>query len=462
MKGRTRPPPNSLGSTAGACRFAVSVDRDAAQIMLRGRPTGAGGGATLAPAPGVELVFDRVGGWLSCMIVEAGEPGGAVAAGERVVRYLASVFGSEAAAAVREAYSREVQSLALRARPGTIGALSRLARLDAACATSPVPTSPLWAAEAADLARQAALPDRTGERWAPVTSPNELGSTIPAEVLARSTAVGGPGLPAEPGPFAYARHLARPGMEAEPGHGGRPLGGWLDLGLVPSRVFRPGLWPESDLGLRAYRDGAPLIAVEAVVLPGAAPEDLAGCRARLVDGDARRVLATAAFMVGAPLRMGMSSHAGSPLRAWAELPDLARPGARARPGAACVEVVCDERRPVHGTRLRRIRRALRWADAALRAESRPNGLAPEFSDEQWARLAGLAWDRCRADWEAAGDPGRASLAEARGAALRTAPRATLRGGATLCGWPGDGPGAAEVRRARPFLAELVCGPAVTQ
>jgi hypothetical protein len=90
-----------------------------------------------------------------------------------------------------------------------------------------------------------------------------------------------------------------------------------------------------------------------------------------------------------------------------------------------------------------MRRALRWADAALRAESRPNGLAPELSNEQWTRLAGLAWDRCRAEWEAAGDPGRAALAAARG----TAPR----------GLPGD----AAIRRARPFLAELVCDPAVT-
>ena len=75
MKGETRPPLDSPGGTAGPCGFAVSVDRDAAQIVLRGRPTGAGGGASLTPAPGVELVFDRVGRWLSCVIVEASEPG---------------------------------------------------------------------------------------------------------------------------------------------------------------------------------------------------------------------------------------------------------------------------------------------------------------------------------------------------------------------------------------------------
>jgi hypothetical protein len=308
-----------------------------------------------------------------------------------------------------------------------------------------VPGSPLWAAEAADLARQAGLPGRSRERPAPVIIPNGLGSTIPAGVLAPGPAVGGPALVAGPEPFSGAGR----------GRGGQRLDAWLDLGLVPDGVFRPGLWPGSDLGVRAYRCGAPLIAVEAVVLADAAPEALAGCRARLVDASARRVLATAAFRVGAPLRAGAASRAGAPLRAWAEVPApaglraLVGPGTPAGSGAAWVEVVGDERRPVHGTRLRGMRRALRWADAALRAESRPNGLAPELSNEQWTRLAGLAWDRCRAEWEAAGDPGRAALAAARGTALR--------GGASLRGSPRDG----AVRQARPFLAELVCDPAVT-
>jgi len=216
-------------------------------------------------------------------------------------------------------------------------------------------------------------------------------------------------------------------------------------------VFRPGLWPGSDLAVRAYRDGAPLIAVEAVMRADAAPEALAGCRARLVDASIRRVLATAAFRLGAPL------GADAALRAWAELPAPAGLRALIGSGAAWVEVVGDKRRPVHGTRLRRMRRALRWADTALRAESRPSGLAPELSDEQWTRLAGLAWDRCRADWEAAGDPGRAALAAARGTALRGALGGAPRSGASLGGLLGG----AAVRRARPFLAELVCDPAVT-
>ena len=69
--------------------------------------------------------------------------------------YIASVFGAGTARTVREAPSGEIPRLALQARPGMIGVLSRLARLDAARVTSPVPGSPLWAAEATDLARQA-------------------------------------------------------------------------------------------------------------------------------------------------------------------------------------------------------------------------------------------------------------------------------------------------------------------
>ena len=105
-------------------------------------------------------------------------------------------------------------------------------------------------------------------------------------------------------------------------------------------------------------------------------------------------------------------------------------------GALWVEVVDDERRPVRGTRLRRMRRALRWADAALRAASRPGGLDPDRTDEQWAQLAALAWNRCRADWTAAGDADRAAAA------------------ARLARHP--------VRWTRPYLAEATCDPAAAR
>jgi hypothetical protein len=404
VKGRTRPPLGFPGDTAGPRGFTVAVDEDAAQVTLRGRPTGAGGGAYLAPAPGVELIFDRAGGWLSGVTVAVDQ------VTDEAVAWIADVFGAATAATVRGAVPGGIRCLALRARRRTLRVLSRLAQLDAARITSPVPGSRLWAAEAADLAGQAGLP-RPG--WglspaaAPVTGPGSLGSTIPADVMRLVT---------DDGPRPWPEAL----LEASPKAS-------LDLGVVPHGIFRPGLWPGTDLAVRA---GAPLITVEAVLLPGATPAGLASCRARLVDADGRWVLATAEFHLCAPSRAAPRYRADAASRAWAELPvPRGLHGLRGptRSGAVWAEVVGDERRPADGSGLRRIRRALRWADAALRAETRPNGLAPELTDEQWLRLAALAWDRCRADWTAAGDPGRAALAVTRGA----------------------------TRQARPFLAELV-------
>ena len=88
-----------------------------------------------------------------------------------------------------------------------------------------------------------------------------------------------------------------------------------------------------------------------------------------------------------------------------------------------IEVVQDKLWPVRSAKGHRIRRALRWADAALRAERAPAGLAPHAAHEDWAALAATAWERCRRDWEAAGRrrpcrpgrpaPGRSAVADRR-------------------------------------------------
>jgi hypothetical protein len=75
---------------------------------------------------------------------------------------------------------------------------------------------------------------------------------------------------------------------------------------------------------------------------------------------------------------------------------------------AWIEVVGEPHPPVRSAKTHLIQRALRWADAALRAERAPAGLAPQATAEDWAALAALAWQRCRHDWAAADDSDRAT------------------------------------------------------
>jgi hypothetical protein len=328
------------------------------------------------------MVFDRAEGRLSQVVVETGEPFGPVIPGEPALAYLGRLLGDRVAAALRQAPCGTVPPVMPRPHPTVIAALSRLARLESARRTTPVPCSPLWTMEVADLARQGRRPSTT-------------------------LASAGPPLP--PAPAAPRRLPAAPASKR--------LSGWLDPGLVPPGVFRYGLSPDSDLDIRVHDDEEPLITVEAMLARSAGWSALASCRVRLVDSDARRVLAVTPLCPDG-------------LRARAELP------ATVEAGTLWIEVVDDERRPVRGTRLRRMRRALRWADAALRAASRPAGLDPDRTDEQWAHLAALAWDRCRADWTAAGDADRAAAA------------------ARLARHP--------VRWTRPYLAEATCDPAAAR
>ena len=415
MKDPARPAPGCPAGAAAPRGFAVAVDLAAAQVTVRGPATGAGGGAYLAPAPGVTLVFDRVGGWLSGMTVALSPVGCALP--DNAVAWIAEMFGTATAAAVRDASPVERRPLALRGRTRALRAASRLARLDAARVTSPVPASPLWDAEAADLARRAclalhrpipSLADRSasGRADRPSAVSADLGASPPATVRCL-LALGHPW----------------------PGAGGRPapendgpgVHSFLDPGLVPPGIFRFGLWPDVDLVPQAGPRSSPLIMVEAALLPGATAEGLAGCRARLVDAAGRRVLAAAPLNVCGASQAAAGGRAGPAPRAWAALPVTAEVCALIRSGVIWAEIVGDERRPADGARLRHVRRALRWADAALRAESCPDGLAAGLADAQWASLAALAWDRCRADWEAAGRPVRAGLAATRGTAGRPLP-----------------------------------------
>ena len=391
-----------------------SYEPESGQVILDGRPAGPAGEARLVPVAGVDLAFDRADGHLVRAVVDAH--------GEPVPALLARLFGPQAAdilgAAVQSAGAKP-GSLSAEggARPGPLSpeaglctALSSLARLDAARATSPVPgSSPWWAAEAAVLAGQAGLPARalTDARRAvhalgrgPLAVPRQAAQTAfkaadiaaaeepeSARQLRESVVVNDqPRRPRLPG-LDVAAEVE--GLEKDPIR--LPGLHWvLDPGLVPAGLFRPGLSPHSDLVVR-YDGGAGRLGVQVTLAPGADCAAASRCQARLVDPVVRRVLARADF-----------ERAGSRVRAELQLSfpldEL---------GETWLEVV-EGRRPVRGNKAHLIRRALRWADAALRAERAPAGLAPQSTGEDWAALATLAWERCRRDWAAAGDPGRAA------------------------------------------------------
>jgi hypothetical protein len=403
--------------------FTVSCDADSDQVELDGLPTGAAGAASLTPVRDLELIFDRADGHLARVVLGPEEHGGSVAVGPAAAAVLTGLFGDEVLAAVDAAAGRVLLS-----GRRLSSALSRLARLDAARLTSPARSaSPLWAAEAAELARQGGLRVRAQAeaRRAVAGLADVLVGAPRSEALTRAAAAVAD--LAEADEPELARRLRMPGWAVahsaelvsaagrggEAGHDPEPhaddlgLPCSLDPDMVPAGVFQPGLSPVSDLTVRPSADRDRVI-VEALLRPEADREALSRCRVRLVDPPARRVLSVASF----------GGAEGSRVRA-----ELPVPFAMAElRDAAWVEVVDDEHRPVRSERLRQLRLALRWADAALRAEVSPGGLGASLSGDEWAGLAASAWERCRRYWDHAGDPARAYLAAKRLAALgSTAP-----------------------------------------
>ena len=419
-----------------------SFECETGQVILEGLPAGVAGEAPLTPVPGLDLAFDRADGRLCRVVVDTAGTDGSISAGEQVAAMLLQLLGAHAPSAVSNLAGAHV----LSPEPRLAGTLSNLARLDAARATSPVPPgSPWWAAEAAELAERAGLPVRAraeahralakllgqldssgvavlpeGATWAALAVATLTAADKPAAASRLREAIGGrSGLPpAAPPPipeFGVAAEVESLEKDRVRLAG---LQWMLDPDLVPEGLFRPGLSPYSDLSVR--HDGAKgQVVVEAVLAPGADCGALGRCLARLVDPTVRRVLAQAAFAKAAPDRVRAELQLEFPLD---ELPE------------SWIEVVQDKLWPVRSAKGHRIKRALRWADAALRAERAPVGLAPHSAHEDWAALAAAAWERCRRDWEAAGDDYRADLAARRQAAIdpRTcAPQPPIDGPAYL-------------------------------
>jgi hypothetical protein len=394
----------------------VEATNQVAQDWL---PTGAAGGAWLHPAPDVELIFDRSTGVLCRLAVSAGKPGASAVVSDAAASFLTAVFGPAAARTVTRVAASHRSSPGLVAPSASLAALSDLACLRAARETSPISAAAWWDAEEAQLAEVAGLhlqarnsaakavralakqplpalserPAAVAHAAARIAAADEPAAARKVRALAASTvaAVGQesvPSLPPVPAATVANRETeAVTGIEV----------GWaLDPGLVPDGIFVPALSPEDDLIVAPGAGGRSLV-IEAQLASGAARGDLSQCRARLVVPAGRRLIAEGSFSWPGP-------------RVAAEL-DLQVPSGDL--AGAWIEIVGDELRPVRGTELRYLRRALRWGDAAVRAEQRPRGLAPGFSSDDWTAFAAIAWRRCWQDWIRAGDKDRAYLAARR-------------------------------------------------
>jgi hypothetical protein len=394
-----------------------TYDSDTGQVILDGLPTGAAGEAALIPVPELELVFDRVDGRLARVTVGMGQPDSQNFLSDASAAVLSGLLGPQAPAVISDA-ARDGTQRPLSPDTRLSAVLSRLARLDSARVTSRVPTSPLWAAEAAQLAVEAGLHGRARRdaRRAAADLADLLHLAPPRDALAKAACAVADLIEAdEPRAAEDLRDLSGklPAMSVERWLAGQPTATtpenvqqWsLDPSLVPEGVFLPGLSPLADLGVHPG-NRQNVVIVQAFLAPGADREALRRCRARLVDPSARRVLASASMVL-----------LGS--RAWAE---LTPPFPVDELKQTWVEVVGDAQRPVRSEHLRRMRRALRWADAALRAEQHPRGLAPHFTGQDWAALAATAWERCSHDWEDTGDTDRAFLASLRHALYGPAAR----------------------------------------
>jgi hypothetical protein len=434
-----------------------SFERETGQVILEGLPAGAAGEAPLVPVPGLELAFDRANGRLCRAVIDAAGTDGSIAVGEQAAAMLIRLFGPEAPSVVSGAAAWPGEGTgersgaapgtrALSPEPGLTAALSSLARLDAARATSPIPPgSPWWAAEAAELTECAGLHARARaeahEALARLLPQLDSLRALPEPAVRAALAVAGIAERDKPqaakqlreaihaaianrfGPRPTAPPVVPPldvAAEVESLEKDRArLAGlqWvLDTNLVPEGLFRPGLSPYSDLVVR-HEGAKGRVMVEALLAPGADGDELSRCLARLVDPSVRRVLAQASFVKAGP----GPSAGGTRIRA-----ELRLPFPLDEVHESWIEVVQDKHWPVRSVKGHRIRRALRWADAALRGERAPAGLAPQSTREDWAALAAAAWEQCRRDWEAAGDADRAGQAGRAARAARAARRQRAR------------------------------------
>jgi hypothetical protein len=371
--------------------FTATYEPETGQVILDGHPAGPAGEAALIPEAGLELSFDRIDGHLVRVIADVGDG----AAEQELTR----LFGPHGVLIFRDISAGSTTApRELSPEPALCTAMSQLALLDAARVTSPVPrSSPWWPAEAAVLAEQAGLHTRAlAEATQSVRVLAERWLAVPAFAVHTARAVAS--IAAQREPEAAARLLEgivalEPRQPCDPGLDVAAEVAALEAAeaatmrwvLEPTGLFRPGLSPQSDLLVR-HDSATDAVAIDAFLMPGVDTAAVDRYQARLVDPAVRRVLAQAPFRTA-----GQWVHAD--LRSEYPLDEL---------DEVWIDVVNGPHCPVLGTKTHRTRRALRWADAALRAERAPAGLARHSRKSDWAALAAIAWERCRQDWEAVG------------------------------------------------------------
>jgi hypothetical protein len=340
-----------------------SFEPAAGLVVLEGRPAGVAGEAGFTVAAGTDLAFDRFDGHLVRVVTgiesePAAEP------------LLGRLFGEHAMSTLRETAVSQAAPITLpqvKPHPVLSAALSSLARLSAFRDTSPVPRhSRWWTVESAILAEQAGLHAR---------------AVAEMDRLRGELALSEPAVAAVP-PLDVAAEVAD--LEKVDVRESR-LQRVVDPALIPAGLVSFGLSPHSDLRVRPGSDPSHLV-IEVSLAPGAQTVSVGRCVARLVNPAKRSVLAQA------PLEV-YGGRARSRLKFPVPMDEA---------GGLWVELVAEPGRPVSSITGHLTRRALRWADAALRATRAPRGLASEGTKPaDWAALACIAWRECRNDWAAA-------------------------------------------------------------
>jgi len=391
-----------------------SWDPQIGAVVLTGEASGPAGVVDVEPVAGVVVSFDATTLAPCELLIEDKEDGDLGRLDLGVAGVCERLLGAKGFERLRKGLGnhRTVVDVSLSGERELWVGLARLARAAAVQVTDPVsPASPLWEAEEALLAHEAGLESlarrhagRAVERLAGFVSraPDALGDTRVREALEVVSGLVGPAAPEASAALvdALAGKLLDPGQlepraERAPwpaGQGGAPAL-VLDATLLPERTFLFGADPSQDAVIEEAEGS---LSVWIRLHPWARRSVVESCRLRLVDRRRHEVLAEQPLT-----RVGSLAHASLALEP-------------APFGEMDLEIVEDGHVPVAGTSLARRRAALRYGDAALRAERRPTPLHPTWSASDWASEAARLWRESAAAWDDAGEEERARQAERRG------------------------------------------------